>query len=350
MVEWMTDAGITDTSMTESPRRAILLLAHGTPETLDEIPEYLRNVTSGRPLPQHVIDEIRHRYSLIGHSPLTDITLAQAAALQQSIGLPVYVGMRNWKPYVVDTVRRMREDGIEQAVAICLAPQNSRTSVGLYKRAAYAEAGTALELDFIDAWADHPLLIDAFAAELRPLRQRLLAETGAPIPVLFTAHSVPCRTVWSATSIPLGDSPTAPDLRPATPQQPDPYPQDAKRTAAMVAAALTNDGLTPADWFFAFQSQGASGGPWIGPAVEDSLRALAAAGHKQVLLQPIGFLCDHVEILYDIDIAFRDLGNEIGLTVHRTPSLNTSPLLISALADLSQQGLARLSQSQLQQR
>jgi ferrochelatase len=118
----------------------------------------------------------------------------------------------------------------------------------------------------------------------------------------------------------------------------------------MVAAALANDGLTPADWFFAFQSQGASGGPWIGPAVEDSLRALAAAGHKQALLQPIGFLCDHVEILYDIDIAFRDLGNEIGLTVHRTPSLNTSPLLISALADLSQQGLARLSQSQLQQR
>ncbi len=333
--------------MIGQPRRAVLLLAHGTPETLDEIPEYLRNVTSGRPLPQHVVDEIRHRYSLIGHSPLTDITMAQAEALHESIELPVYVGMRNWKPYVVETVRRMREDGIEQAVAICLAPQNSRTSVGLYKRAAYAEAADALELDFVDAWADHPLLIDAFAAELSPLRQSLLAETGQPIPVLFTAHSVPCRTVWSATSIPLDDAPPATDARPATPQTPDPYPQDAKRTAALVAQ---KSGLAPADWYFAFQSQGASGGPWIGPAVEDTLRALAAAGHKQVLIQPIGFLCDHVEILYDIDIAFRDLGNEIGITVYRTRSLNTSPLLIDALADLARQGLARLPQSRLQER
>jgi ferrochelatase len=325
------------------PKRAVLLLAHGTPETLDEIPEYLRNVTSGRPLPQHVIDEIRHRYSLIGHSPLTDITLAQAAALQQSLGLPVYVGMRNWKPYVADTVRRMREDGIQQAAAICLAPQNSRTSVGLYKRAAYAEAGAALELDFIDAWADHPLLIDAFAAELRPLRQRLLPETVAAVPVLFTAHSVPCRTVWSATSIPLDDTNPPENAPPSTPQQPDPYPQDAKLTAQLVAAALMPDGLTAADWFFAFQSQGASGGPWIGPAVEDTLRALAAAGHTQIVIQPIGFLCDHVEILYDIDIAFHDLGKELGLTVHRTPSLNTSTRLIAALVDLAQQSLARLT-------
>jgi protoporphyrin/coproporphyrin ferrochelatase len=325
--------------MSSEFRRAVLLLAHGTPETLDEIPDYLRNVTSGRPLPQHVIDEIRHRYSLIGHSPLTDITMAQAAALQESIGLPVYVGMRNWKPYVVDTVKRMREDGIQQAVAICLAPQNSRTSVGLYKRAAYAEAGTALELDFIDAWADHPLLIEAFAAELCPLHQRLIAQAGAPVPVIFTAHSVPCRTVWSATSIPLGDTPPPADAKPATPQQPDPYPQDAKRTAQLVAASL---GLSASEWFFAFQSQGASGGPWIGPAVEDTLRALAAAGKKQVLIQPIGFLCDHVEILYDIDIAFRDLGKEIGIDVQRTPSLNTSPRLVDALADLTHQGLARL--------
>lgn len=326
--------------MSSASSRAVLLLAHGTPETQDEIPEYLRNVTSGRPLPQHVIDEIRHRYSLIGHSPLTDITMAQAAALEESIGLPVYVGMRNWKPYVADTVRQMREDGIHQAVAICLAPQNSRTSVGLYKRAAYAEAGTALELDFIDAWADHPLLIEAFATELCPLHQRLIAQTGGAVPVIFTAHSVPCRTVWSATSIPLGDAPPpAADAKPATPQQPDPYPQDAKRTAELVAASI---GLKSSEWFFAFQSQGASGGPWIGPAVEDTLSALAAAGNKQVIIQPIGFLCDHVEILYDIDIAFRDLGNEIGITVQRTPSLNTSPRLIAALADLAHQGLARL--------
>jgi ferrochelatase len=324
---------------------AVLLLAHGTPETLDEIPEYLRNVTSGRPLPQHVIDEIRHRYGLIGKSPLTDITMAQAAALQDELALPVYVGMRNWKPYVADTVRQMREAGVRRAVAICLAPQNSRTSVGLYKRAAYAEAGDQLQLDFVDAWADHPLLIEAFAERLRPRWSDLSHIAGRSVPVLFTAHSVPCRTIWSQTSIPSAEAETAPaaaPARPPTPQEPDPYPQEAKKTAQLVAATLAPDGLTAQDCYFAFQSQGASGGPWIGPAVEDTLAALAEAGHKHVLLQPIGFLCDHVEILYDIDIAFREFGDQHGISVARTDSLNTSPTLVAALADLARRGFTRL--------
>ena len=126
--------------MTAVERTAVLLLAHGTPDALEEIPEYLRNVTSGRSLPQVAIDEITHRYSLIGKSPLTDITLAQARLLERRIGLPVYVGMRNWKPYIATAVRKMREDGISSAAAICLAPQNSRTSVGLYRRAVLAES------------------------------------------------------------------------------------------------------------------------------------------------------------------------------------------------------------------
>src|SRR5580658_3382974 len=142
-------------------RPAVLLLAHGTPESLDQIPEYLRNITSGRPMPESVIEEIRHRYSLIGSSPLTELTLQQGRLLSQALALPVYVGMRNWKPYIADVVRQMRADGITSAVAICLAPQNSRTSVGLYRRAVFAEAGDAIQIDFIEGWADHPQLAQA---------------------------------------------------------------------------------------------------------------------------------------------------------------------------------------------
>jgi protoporphyrin/coproporphyrin ferrochelatase len=316
-------------------RTAILLLAHGTPAALNEIPEYLRNVTSGRPLPQTAIDEITHRYSLIGKSPLTDITLAQARLLERRIGLPVHVGMRNWKPYIPTAVQQMREDGISAIAAICLAPQNSRTSVGLYRRAVLAEAGHDLAVDFTEAWADHPLLIEAFAERLRTKYSALVAEFGHKVPVLFTAHSVPCRTIQS-------------DLR-AEPQtstasvNPDPYAIEAKRTATLVAAQLANDGLRDADWFFAFQSQGMSGGPWIGPTVEDTLTAIRKAGHSAVLIQPIGFLCDHVEILYDIDIGFREFGERLGLRVERPESLNESPTLTCALADLAESALARLA-------
>src|SRR5579872_6744279 len=177
------------------PKRAVLLLAHGTPETIEQIPDYLRNVVSGRPLPEHVIEEIKHRYSLIGRSPLTEITLEQGRLLEaelamQGVDAQVYVGMRNWKPYIPDVVREMRADGVEEAAVICLAPQNSRTSVGLYKRAVQAEAGS-VKIDFTEGWAQDPLLADAFADRLRVAEERLRKETGAFVPVLFTAHSVP---------------------------------------------------------------------------------------------------------------------------------------------------------------
>jgi ferrochelatase len=308
-------------------RKAILLLAHGTPESLDQIPEYLRNITSGRPMPESVIEEIRHRYSLIGSSPLTTLTLEQGRLLSEALALPVYVGMRNWKPYIADVVRQMRADGITSAVAICLAPQNSRTSVGLYRRAVFAEAAKSIEIEFIDGWADHPQLIEAFARRLQPVWQSLSARIGSMAPVLFTAHSVPCKTIQTSEGQPA----------------PDPYPVEAKRTAANVAALLAPLGLTAADWYFAFQSQGMSGASWIGPTVEDTLTALRQEGHSAVVIHPIGFLCDHVEILYDIDIAFRDFAAGIGLEVVRPQSLNNSPLLIAALEDLSRQGLARLA-------
>ncbi len=325
-------------------KTAVLLLAHGTPETLDDIPAYLRNVVSGRPMPDHVVEDIRHRYSLIGKSPLTEITMLQGQLLAERIGLPVYVGMRNWKPYIADVVRQMRTDGITSAAAICLAPQNSRTSVGLYRRAAFAEAGDAIQIEFIDGWADHPLLTKAFADKLVPVRKQLSAETGAEVPVLFTAHSVPCRTIQTPA---LTSSVSTPAEREkifwpvADPAIPDPYPVDAKNTARLVAEQA---GLDESEWFFAFQSQGQSGGPWIGPTVEDTLTAMSRQGHKAVIVQTIGFLCDHVEILYDIDISFREFAQRLGMRLERTESLNASPILTEALADIGNQALGRLSQ------
>jgi protoporphyrin/coproporphyrin ferrochelatase len=305
---------------------------------VEEIPEYLRNVVSGRPMPQAVVEEIQHRYSLIGeprgHSPLTDLTTRQAELLAQRLGEPVYVGMRNWRPYIADVVKRMRADGVDEAAAICLAPQNSRTSVGLYRRAVLAEAA-GMRVDFLEGWAEEPLLAEAFAERLRVVHSGLSAEVGGAVPVIFTAHSVPCRTVQTPAAS-EGQPILWPTKGPVA--TPDPYAVEAKRTAARVAERV--EGI-PA-WYFAFQSQGASGGPWIGPGVEATLDGLAAEGVKAVVLQPIGFLCDHVEILYDIDIAFKEYAAKVGIRLERPESLNDSPLLTRALAKLVGEGLARL--------
>lgn len=319
-------------------KQAVLLLAHGTPETVEQIPEYLRNVVSGRPIPQHVIEEIQHRYSLIGRSPLTEITMAQARLVEAelaALGEPVsvYVGMRNWRPYIPDVVGRMRGDGVEEAAVICLAPQNSRTSVGLYRRAVQAEGGP-LRIDFTDSWAAHPLLIQAFAERLRAAWSGLNVEAGVSFPVLFTAHSVPMRTIEA----PARDENQAGSTGRWPGPGADPYADDARRTAELVAACMPE---IPR-WWFAFQSQGASGGPWIGPSVEETIQTIASTGTKTLLLQPIGFLCDHVEILYDVDILFRGFAAERGIRLERPQSLNDSITLARAIADLARAGLGRL--------
>jgi protoporphyrin/coproporphyrin ferrochelatase len=285
-------------------KSGVLLLAHGTPDSVSEIPEYLRNVTGGRPIPDSVIEEVKHRYALIGQSPLTRITLRQGELLSKSLKTPVYVGMRNWKPYIADVVTEMRADGITCAIALCLAPQNSRTSVGLYRKALQGIAED-IAINFIESWHDHPLLITAFAEKLEAAR----AMFGRDIPVIFTAHSVPARTISDG----------------------DPYEQQARETGALVAHRM---GLPNNQWTFAFQSQGMSGGPWIGPTVEETIALLKDAGHSRVLIQPVGFVCDHVEVLYDIDIAFREFGSRVGVDVVRAESLNDSPAFITALADL----------------
>ncbi len=317
-------------------KQAVLLLAHGTPETVEQIPEYLRNVVSGRPLPQTVVEEIQHRYAQIGHSPLTEITFAQAKLVESELAamglaVPVYVGMRNWRPYIPEVVRQMRADGVEEAAVICMAPQNSRTSVGLYRRAVEAEAGE-LRIDFTSGWAQHSLLAGAFAERLRPALTRAAHETGKTVPVLFTAHSVPARTVEA----PAADADVGKRLWPG--EGADPYADEARHTAELVAARVPK---IPR-WWFAFQSQGASGGPWLGPSVEETLNQIAAEGVKALVLQPIGFLCDHVEILYDVDILFRGYAASLGIQLQRPESLNASATLAKAVADLAQSGLGRL--------
>jgi ferrochelatase len=229
--------------------------------------------------------------------------------------------MRNWRPYIPDVIKKMRADGVEEFAALCLAPHNSRTSVGLYRRAVEAESA-GLRIDFTEGWAQHPLLIEAFAERLRPAFTRLSAEVGAPVPVLFTAHSVPTRTIQATEG-----------------QAADPYAEDARRTAALVAERVPE---IP-QWWFAFQSQGASGGEWIGPRVEEILESIAMPGARTILLQPIGFLCDHVEILYDVDILFREFAAKLNLRLERPESLNASVTLARAITDLARQGLARLN-------
>jgi ferrochelatase len=290
-------------------KTAVLLLAHGSPDSADDVPEFLLRVTGGRPLPAEVVAEVTQRYGLIGRSPLTALTMEQGELLARELGLPVYVGMRNWKPLIADTLRTMAADQIERVVAICLAPQNSRTSVGLY-RAAITGNSVRFAIDFVEAWHDHPLLIEAFSQKLTAGRRRAGVEMQAKVPVIFTAHSVPQRTIT----------------------QGDPYESQSKDTAALVARGAS---LAPEEWTFAFQSQGMAGGAWLGPTVEDTILELKTKGHRGVFVQPIGFLCDHVEVLYDIDIGFKQFAAREGMSLWRADSLNDSPLLTAALADLA---------------
>ena len=318
---------------------AVLLLAHGTPNVLGEMAAYLAKVTGGRPLPPSVVAELQHRYAQIGLAdtpgteppPLTRWTFAQARLLESALAaeghpLRVYAAMRNWRPFIADVVRQMRADGVNRILALCLAPQNSSTSTGLYRRtltaalqaeSAQSPSAAKPSVTFIESWSEEPSLIEAFAQRLIDTYPRACAASAnaESLPVLFTAHSVPCRTIQPTESNPA----------------PDPYPIEVRRTAELVFAAAARQLPNLKKWFFAFQSQGVAGGPWIGPTVEDTLAAIRAEGHPALVIQPIGFLCDHVEVLYDIDIAFAQRARTLGLRFYRTESLNDSPLLTQAL-------------------
>ncbi|HET7099843.1 MAG TPA: ferrochelatase [Terriglobia bacterium] len=294
---------------TDPSRWAVLLMAHGAPGRLGDIPQFVLNVRAGRGLPERAVQEIIHRYALIGgKSPLLRITTQQAEALARVLGLPVYVGMRNWKPYIEEAVRNLAEEGAGRVVAVCLAPHHSRTSIELYRShlsQAVEKIAPGLHVEFVESWHGHADLIAAFREKVSAALAGAEADSGRPVPVVFTAHSVPVRTITEG----------------------DPYESQVKETAQLLAQAM---GLK--EYRVAFQSQGMTSEPWMGPTVESLLDEFAGQGLRQVVLAPIGFVSDHVEVLYDIDVVFREYGQKIGVSIVRPESLNTSPMFIRCLA------------------
>lgn len=306
-------------SMNDSASRiGIFLMAHGAPESTDDIPEYLKTIRGGKESSPETIEIIRDRYEQIGgKSPLREITTELADQLekflnQQGSQFKVYVGMRNWSPYISDEVKRMTEDGIEKVIALCLAPQFSTWSTKLYfdafKKALKNCGGEKMDVHFIGSWANHPLLIDVFAEKFQEALKKLDSENSESIYTIFTAHSIPSE------SIELGD----------------PYDQEFNKTVQLLV-----DRVKPSHWYQAYQSQGMIPVPWLGPTVESVLDKISRLGSKTVLIVPVGFVCDHVEILFDIDIEFKKYAEDRKLKLYRTESLNVSPTYIEALASIA---------------
>ncbi|MBI1956230.1 MAG: ferrochelatase, partial [Acidobacteria bacterium] len=254
-------------------------------------------------------------------SPLLEISLRQARALEQELNhsekrYRVYLGMRNWHPFIHETMEEIARDGVSRLLALCLAPQNSRLSVGLYfqkVREAQEKLGLTIPTSFAESWHREPLLIEAFAEKLEAAMAQSPGGNGSSPAVIFTAHSLPQRILAEG----------------------DPYDQEVRETAQAVAERCR---LT--EWRFAYQSQGATAEVWLGPSVESTLTELAQNGCREVLLAPIGFVADHVEVLYDIDIAFRQFAEKQGILLRRTESLNDSPILIRTLASIVKRQLA----------
>jgi ferrochelatase len=265
------------------------------------MPEYLARVRGGRPPSPELIAEMRRNYAAIGgRSPLTDLTRAQAEALARELddGTPVHVGMRNWHPFVAEVLAKAVAEEITDMLAIPMAPQYSTLSVAKYRLAVEQATPPGLRVAFVEAWHDQPLLLDAFAEKVGAAKADWM-----PDAVLFTAHSLPRRVV----------------------EEGDPYPEQVAATAAGVAARAELR-----DWRIAYQSAGRTPEPWLSPSIEEALTELAGA--RRVLVVPVGFVCDHTEVLYDLDVQAKAFARERGLELRRTESLNTSPTFIRAVA------------------
>jgi ferrochelatase len=299
------------------------MMAYGGPDSLDDIEDYLLDIRGGRRTPPELIEEIKERYATIGgKSPLLEITRAQAKALEQRLNADstghyyrVYVGMRHWYPYIKEAVAEIVEDGIDRAVALCMAPHYSRMSIGAYfnkVREAQAELDVNLDVTYVDSWHDHPLFLQAIADKVKAGLDKFLPTARDDVTVVFTAHSLPAAIM----------------------EQGDPYDQQLRATARAVANLVGN-----IRWEFSYQSAGASNAKWLGPQIEEMVVELAEAGHKNILVCPIGFVADHVEVLYDIDIKARECAEQAGARLERTESMNVTPGFIEALADIVRQAV-----------
>ena len=289
--------------MNPEPRVGVLLMAHGTPSSLDEMPEYLTLVRGGRAPSAELVHEMRENYGAIGgRSPLTDITEAQAAALRVRLGpdIPVAVGMRNWKPFIKDALAGLAAAGVTRVIGIPMAPQFSTLSVKKYIDAAVVALPPGVQFEAVESFHTHPLLIDAFAERVRAAQPR------PDELVIFTAHALPVRVIEAG----------------------DRYADEVAATAAAVAQRAGIAAYTQA-----FQSAGRTPEPWIGPELPQVIDD-RSVNIRKFLVVPIGFVCDHTEILFDIDVQAAQVAREFSTTLRRTESLNTSPTFIAMLENL----------------
>jgi ferrochelatase len=283
---------------------AVVLMAYGSPSRAEDVRPYLEDVRGGRPVSDEAVEELAERYRRIGgRSPLDDVTGAQRVALQRELGVPVFVGMKHWRPRIAEAVEAALAAGATRIVGVVLAPHYSRLSVGEYRERLEAALAGRAELVLVESWHDHTGFLDVVSDRVR----------GTDAWVIFTAHSLPERI--------LADG--------------DPYRDQLFETSRLAAERA---GLT--DWSFAFQSASPTGEPWLGPDVLDELGRLREAGVRKVLVAPVGFVSDHLEILWDIDVEARERASELGLDLERIESLNDDPAFVRALAELVEERLA----------
>lgn len=287
---------------------AVLIMAYGGPGSIDEVEPYLMDIRGGRPTKPQLVEEIRARYARIGgRSPILELTRAQASAVGRVLGsaFRVYVGMRHWHPYIQETVEAIIRAGHRRVVGVAMAPHYSNMSVGAYEKKLLQSAQERVETSLVRSWWNHPRFLDAVADRVTQALQRF--PHGSHVPVIFTAHSLPEHILASA----------------------DPYPEELKGSADEVARRAQLS-----DWRLAYQSAGATPEPWLGPDAGAVITELARAGREAVLIVPLGFVCDHVEILYDIDVEYQALSRRLGVQLERTASLNDDPGLAAAVADV----------------
>ncbi len=301
----------------------VLFMAYGGPNSLEEIPGYLSDIRTGRPTTPAVLEEITDNYRQIGgRSPLLRLTRQQVAGVMNVLNSPGqpalfkdYLGMRHWAPWIEETVGGMIGDGITRAVSLVLAPHFSTLSIARYQQkiaAGLAMYRGDIAFEHISSYHDAPGLIDALADRVHVGLGRWPSPERSGVHVVFSAHSLPVRIL----------------------QQGDPYDSQLRETARLVAAKA---GLPDDGWSWSYQSAGRSPEPWLGPQLEAYLPDLAAQGIRNVISIPIGFVCDHVEILFDIDIEAQAVAREHGIRLERPPALNDDSVFIRQLADLIQQ-------------
>lgn len=298
----------------------VLVMAYGGPNGLNEVEPYLLDVRAHRPTPPEFVHEVRQRYRQIGgRSPILERTQAQAAALEAALNsdkplFKTFVGMRHWHPFIREALGQMSRAGIDRAVGLVMAPHYSHMSIGAYFQTVRADLVSAptpapIELAPIERWHLLPGYLDALAERVRAALERFPAEARAGAPIIFTAHSLPQRILdWG-----------------------DPYPDELRATVAAVVERL---GPHSPPVRFAYQSAAMTTEPWLGPDVGEVVERLATEGVKRVLIAPIGFVCEHVEILYDIDIVLRRRAESLGMHLERIEMLDAAPRMIAGLAQL----------------